>query len=49
MNLNSNMLAIGTFNEIKLFKIKNKNYEIVQTFSVDSVNKIIELKNKNLV
>ena len=49
LNLNSNMLAIGTFNEIKLFKIKNKNYEIVQTFSVDCVNKIIELKNKNLV
>ncbi len=36
---------------IKLFKIKDNNYEVIQilNFHKSSVNKIIELKNKNLV
>ena len=38
-------------NTIKIFKINNVKYEILQTlqYHTDSVYKIIELKNKNLV
>ena len=50
--LSSGILASGSWdNKIKLLKIKEKNYEVMQTlnYHTDCVYKIIELKNKNLI
>ena len=45
------MASCSRDKEIKIFKIKDDKYEILQTlkYHTDSVYKIIELKNKNLV
>ena len=50
--LSSGILASCSYDEtIKLFNIKDKEYNVLQTFNFHSaiVYKIIELKNKNLV
>ena len=52
INLKFNKLASSSADKtIKIFKIQDNNYEILQIFNyhLDNVNKIIELKNKNLV
>ena len=52
IQLSSGILASCSWDKsIKLFKIKENKYEVLQTlnYHTDGVNKIIEFKNKTLV
>ena len=52
LRLDSDLLVCCSADKtIKIFKIKDKNYEIIQSLNEhkDRINKVIEIKNKNLV